>query len=127
MPPCLGSSATAVVVSEPAAISSEAATTHRCAKRIAIPPYSLGALRFCAPRGPFLKPQPRPSALGFALRGQSVCSVRPTSPQIPANGKELYRGLSTLHGEAVRRCQPFPLRLISHRLQICCASGAQCR
>src|SRR5205809_4884103 len=106
MPPCLGSSATAVVVSEPAAISSEAATTHRCSKRIAIPPYSLGALRFCAPRGPFLKPQPRPSALGFALRGQSLRSVRPTSPQIPPNPNEPPRGSPPLHATPARSCHP---------------------
>src|SRR5262245_18217360 len=49
MPPCLGSPATAVV-SEPAAISSEAATTHRCARRIAIPPCSLALLRRCVLR-----------------------------------------------------------------------------
>src|SRR6266536_2054785 len=76
MPPCLGSSATAAV-SEPAAISSEAATTHRCARRIAIPPYSSAALRFCAPVDLF-------KATTAAI-GPWFCPLRPKCLLLAAN------------------------------------------
>src|SRR5262245_15224202 len=102
MPPCFASPATAVV-KKPAAISSEAATTHRSARRIAIPPCSPALLRRCVLRwtvscihncGQTLPVSPSTKPGDCPLARTANFSANATDSKAP------WRGFSTLHGEA---------------------------